>query len=196
MLGRDTRVFRHCGTRIDDVLQHGDAIQRIEGTVAKWQMRRICRGKSDELVVRLLLLQRRGDLRDYEIDSDKADLRNVQTSETHLGQPLAAADVENPVARPRTKRLHEELRELVGPPTFPQVLERRGRESVNRGRHGRLADVVAGIGLIRDRDLAGHDWPCSRQRAQPSKIPDERQDPDKGSQLDDVRDRALREHLP
>ena len=99
-----------------------------------------------------------------------ADLRNVQAAETHLGQPLAAADVENAVARPRPKRLHEELGELVGPPTLPQVLERRGRESVNRGRHGRLADVVAGIGLIRDRDLAGHDRPCARQHAQPSEI--------------------------
>ena len=60
---RDTREFRHCGIRIDDVLQHGDAIQRIERRRREMADGRVCRGKADALVVRLRLLQRRDDLR-------------------------------------------------------------------------------------------------------------------------------------
>jgi hypothetical protein len=107
------------------VLKYGDGIQRIEHAVAKRQTTHVGRRKLDSQVVGCGLLARGKNLGDHEVDSDQSDLRDLEATDSDLGESLAAADVKDTVPRPRLQRLRQKLSEHIVPPRLAQVLESR-----------------------------------------------------------------------
>jgi len=120
---RDAGALTYRCIDVADVLQHGNAERRVEHTVSKRQAAGVGRRESDPLVVRSGLLLRELHAIKQQIDTDQTNLRDMKTPDAYLGSALPAADIENPITRPRSQGLREKLGELVVPPPRAEVLQ-------------------------------------------------------------------------
>ena len=120
---RDAGALTNRSIDVADVLQHGNTERRVEYTVSERQAAGVGRRESDPLVVRGGLLLREFHAINEQIDTDQTDLRDMKTPDTYLGRALSAADIENPITRPRSQGLREKLGEVVVPPPRAEVLQ-------------------------------------------------------------------------
>ena len=82
----------------------------------KRQVTGVGSGIRDALVMRGRFVPGDHDALDHDVDADETDLRDVEASDADLGDTLAAADIENPIAGTRSQRFHQEFGEVIVPP--------------------------------------------------------------------------------
>jgi hypothetical protein len=139
---------------ITDMLQDGGAERRIECTVAEQKVTRVRRGESGALIVCGRLAPRHHHALDDQVDANQANLGDVQLTDLDLGDSLATADVENPVAGAWLEHLGQELGEFLAPPSLAHVLEHRGGQGINPNvgheiiRRGRSCPMLGDVSTV------------------------------------------------